>query len=68
MASRGTKPNPLLRTRLRPDELRQDLPHQAIHRNLREGWADDALRLAAQGADALVWPEVANEDDSELVW
>jgi hypothetical protein len=68
MASRGPKQNPLLRTRLRPDEVRQDLPHQAIHRNLREGWADDARRLAAQGGDALLWPEVANEGDSKLVW
>lgn len=41
---------------------------RAVRRNPREGWADDARRLAAQSADALVWPEVANEGDSELVW
>ena len=41
---------------------------RAVRRNPREGWADDARRLAAQGGDALVWPEVANEGDSELVW
>ncbi len=41
---------------------------RAIQRNPREGWADDARRLAAQGGDALVWPEVANEGDAELVW
>jgi antitoxin MazE len=41
---------------------------RAIRRNPREGWADDAQRLAAQGDDALVWPEVANEDDDKLVW
>jgi antitoxin MazE len=41
---------------------------RAIRRNLREGWADDARRLAAQGGDALLWPEVANEGDSKLVW
>lgn len=41
---------------------------RAIRRNPREGWADDAQRLAAQGDDALVWPEVANEDDDQLVW
>jgi antitoxin MazE len=41
---------------------------RAVRRNPREGWADDARRLAAQGADALVWPEVTNEGDSELVW
>ncbi len=39
-----------------------------LHRNPREGWADDARRLAAQGGDALVWPELANTGDDELVW
>ena len=36
----------------------------------REGWADDAKRLAASGAgaDALVRPNVANEGDADLVW
>ena len=41
---------------------------RAIQRNPREGWAADASRLAAQGGDAPVWPEVANEGDAELVW
>jgi antitoxin MazE len=39
-----------------------------LHRNPREGWAEDAQRLAQQGDDALVWPEVANAGDAELVW
>jgi antitoxin MazE len=39
-----------------------------VNRNPREGWADDARRLAAQGDDALAWPEVANAGDDELVW
>jgi antitoxin MazE len=39
-----------------------------VRRNLREGWAEDARRLASEGDDALVWPEVANEQDDELVW
>ncbi len=39
-----------------------------LHRNPREGWADDARRLARQGGDALVWPELANAGDDELVW
>jgi antitoxin MazE len=39
-----------------------------LHRNPREGWAEDARRLAEQRDDALVWPEVANADDDELVW
>ena len=34
----------------------------------RDALGDDARRLAAQGADALVWPEVVNEGDAELVW
>lgn len=39
-----------------------------LHRNPREGWADDARRLAQQGDDAPVWPEVGNAGDDELVW
>ena len=39
-----------------------------LHRNPREGWAEDAQRPAAQGGDALVWPELANQGDAELVW
>ena len=41
---------------------------RAIRCNPREGWADDAQRLTAQGSDALVWPEVVNEGDDQLVW
>jgi antitoxin MazE len=41
---------------------------RAVRRDPREGWADDARRLASQGGDALVWPEVANEGDNALVW
>ena len=37
-------------------------------RNPREVWAIAATRLAADGDDARVWPEVANADDSKLVW
>ena len=39
-----------------------------LRRNPREGWAEDARRLAAQGDDALVWPEFANEGDDKRVW
>ncbi len=40
-----------------------------LHRsNPREGWAEDAQRLAQQGDDALVWPELANADDADLTW
>jgi antitoxin MazE len=41
---------------------------RAVRRNPREGWADDARRLAALGGDGLVWPDVANEGDDKLVW
>jgi antitoxin MazE len=41
---------------------------RAVRRNPREGWADDARKLAEQGGDVLVWPELANEGDDELVW
>lgn len=41
---------------------------RAVRRNPREGWDDDARRLALQGGDALVWPELANEGDADLVW
>ena len=39
-----------------------------VRRNPREGWAEDARRLAGSGDDVLVWPEFANEGDNELVW
>lgn len=39
-----------------------------LHRDPRSGWADDARRVAAQGDDAPVWPEMANADDREWVW
>jgi antitoxin MazE len=43
-------------------EIRAARPHP------REGWADDARRVAASGDDTLVWPEIANEGDAELSW
>lgn len=39
-----------------------------VRRNPREGWAEDAQRLAEQGGDGLVWPEFANDGDDDLVW
>ena len=41
---------------------------RAVQRNPREGWADDARRLATQGDDGLVWPAFANQGDNKLVW
>jgi antitoxin MazE len=34
----------------------------------RAGWAEAARAIAAQGADAPVWPEFANAGDAELAW
>jgi hypothetical protein len=34
----------------------------------REGWAEDAQRLADSGDSALVWPEFSNEVDDDWVW
>jgi antitoxin MazE len=39
-----------------------------VRRNPREGWDQDAQRLAREGGDSLVWPELANMDDGEWVW
>jgi antitoxin MazE len=39
-----------------------------VQRNLREGWAQDAKRLAQDGQDALVWPEFGNQADADLTW
>ena len=39
-----------------------------LQRDPRQGWADDARRLATEGDDAPVWPEVANEGNDKLVW
>ena len=37
------------------------------HRHPREGWAEASRALAATGDDALVWPELPNEDNAELI-
>ena len=39
-----------------------------VRKNAREGWADDARRLAQSGDDALVWSEFANENDRDRIW
>jgi len=38
-----------------------------VRRNPREGWAEDASRVA-EAEEGLVWPEIANEGDQDLVW
>ena len=37
-----------------------------LQRNPREGWADDARRLAALGDDALVGPEASDASDQAV--
>ena len=39
-----------------------------VRKNPRDGWADDAKRLAEEEQDALVWPEFSNEGDEDLSW
>jgi antitoxin MazE len=39
-----------------------------LKRKQREGWAKDSQRVATAGDDALVWPELGNDGDAELVW
>ena len=39
-----------------------------VQRNLREGWAEDAKRLAQDGQDTLVWPDFGNQADADLTW
>ena len=34
----------------------------------RAGWAQACKTLASTGDDALVWPEVGNASDEDLVW
>lgn len=34
----------------------------------RQGWAEDARRIANEPGAALVWPEFANEGDAKLQW
>jgi antitoxin MazE len=38
-----------------------------VRRNPREGWAEDACRIA-EAEEGLVWPEIANEGDQDLTW
>ena len=39
-----------------------------LKQNPREGWAQDSQRLAAAGADALVWRESDNDHAAHWVW
>jgi antitoxin MazE len=55
------------------NEVEMEIAQNAIvlrkpNRAPREGWAEASKAIAAVGADALVWPEFANEDDEQLEW
>lgn len=41
---------------------------EPVQTRAREGWAEDARRLAEAGDDVLVWPEFGNAEDAELTW
>jgi hypothetical protein len=34
----------------------------------RDGWAEDAQRIASQGDDRPIWPELMDVGDDEWVW
>ncbi len=37
-------------------------------KKVREGWAEASRNIAATDDDKLVWPEFANDGDTELRW
>ena len=39
-----------------------------VKRTPREGWAEASRAVAADGDEALAWPEFANEGDKALRW
>lgn len=39
-----------------------------LKKRVREGWSEDARRIAEHGDNALVWPEFGNEGDEKLTW
>ncbi|HEV2134234.1 MAG TPA: hypothetical protein VGR47_08215 [Terracidiphilus sp.] len=41
---------------------------RAPKKHPRSGWAEASKEIAARAEDALVWPEFANEADSDLRW
>ena len=41
---------------------------QLLASDQRQGWAEDAARLAATGDDGLVWPEFSDDTDDEWTW
>ncbi len=66
-------PKPVLAQLGLDDEAELSVERDAIvlrkPRNaVREGWAEASKAIAANGDDALVWPEFANQGDAKLKW
>lgn len=66
-------PKPVLAQVGLVDEAVMTVEHDAVvlrpvRRLPREGWAHASQRVAADGDDALAWPEFANADDAQLKW
>jgi antitoxin MazE len=52
-------------------ELRIEAGRIVIERVInppRQGWSDDARRLASTGDDIPGWPEFGNDEDAALKW
>jgi antitoxin MazE len=47
---------------------RETIVLRKLKKIARSGWAEAARRLADDGDDVLVWPELPNEDDASLKW
>ena len=66
-------PKPLLAQVGLEDEAEIVIEKDAIllrrpRKKVREGWAEASRNIAAADDDKLVWPEFANDGDTELQW
>lgn len=66
-------PKPVLTQLGLDSEAEMSIERDAIvlrkpRKGVREGWAEASKAIAANGDDALVWPEFGNAGDSDLKW
>jgi len=66
-------PKPLLAQVGLEDEAEMVIERDSIvlcrpRKKVREGWAEASRNIAATDDDKLVWPEFANDGDTELRW
>ena len=66
-------PKPVLAQVGLEDEAEMVIEKDAIvlrrpRNRVREGWAEASRSIAAASDDKLVWPEFANDGDTELRW